>query len=69
LAVAGDCELLALTPHCGLASMCEKCLELDRRVSHLRTLIANVTDSQTIAAMNVMIEKIEAEKVALHSAE
>jgi hypothetical protein len=49
--------------------MCEKCVELDRRVSHLRTLLANMTDSRTVAAINVMVEKIETEKAAFHPAE
>ncbi|WP_161535395.1 hypothetical protein [Bradyrhizobium sp. LCT2] len=46
--------------------MCEKCGELDRRINHLKGLVARVTDAQTVAAIGAMTEKIEAEKITLH---
>ncbi|MCD9299075.1 hypothetical protein LUR18_42160, partial [Bradyrhizobium diazoefficiens] len=49
-----------------MASMCEHCVELDRRINHLKGLLAKVTDAQTVAAIGAMVEKIEAEKIALH---
>ena len=46
--------------------MCEKCVELDRRISHLATLVRNVTNSQTLDAIKSLTEKMQAEKATLH---
>jgi hypothetical protein len=46
--------------------MCEKCVELHRRISHLANLVASVTDSQTLVAIKLLTEKMQAEKTALH---
>ena len=46
--------------------MCWKCDEVDKVVLHYQTLIARVIDEQTVEGLQRLIEKMEAEKVALH---
>jgi hypothetical protein len=47
--------------------MCDKCTEIDRRIGHLRTMVAQLTDQKTVEAANKMIEEMQAQKAALHS--
>ena len=47
--------------------MCEKCVELDKKIAHYRRLSLIIIDQQTIDGINKLIEKMRAEKVALHS--
>jgi hypothetical protein len=49
--------------------MCWKCAEIDKVILHYRTLIARVTDQQTLAGLEQLIEKLEAEKKDLHADE
>ena len=46
--------------------MCEKCVEIDRKVDHYRWLAAYVTDKRTMDGINVLIQQHEAEKRTLH---
>ena len=46
--------------------MCWKCREIDKKIAHYRTLIARVIDKQTLEGLEHMVEKLEAEKKALH---
>lgn len=46
--------------------MCEKCAEIDRRIGHIRTMIANLAAPDTVAAANKLIEEMEARKAQLH---
>ena len=51
-----------------VAVMCDKCTELDRKIGHLRRMMAQIADAQTLAAATALIDEIEARKTALHSA-
>lgn len=46
--------------------MCWKCNEIDKVMLHYRTLGARVTDQQTVEGLQQLIDKLEAEKMALH---
>jgi hypothetical protein len=46
--------------------MCWKCEEIDKKILHYRTLGARVTDRLTLEGLQQLIEKLEAEKKALH---
>ena len=47
--------------------MCWKCDEIDKVILHYRTLIARVTDRLTLEGLQQLIDKLEAEKEALHA--
>ena len=47
-------------------AMCERCIELDRKVDHLKEVSGRVLDQQTLDGINGLIAKLEAEKRALH---
>jgi hypothetical protein len=47
--------------------MCEKCTELDRRIQHLKRMVEQLADQQTIAAASGMIKEMEDQKVRLHT--
>jgi hypothetical protein len=49
-----------------LMAMCEKCAELDKSILHLRRMIEQLGDHQTLAAANTLIKEMEAEKATLH---
>jgi len=46
--------------------MCEKCLELDKKIDHYGRLASSIMDPRTVDGINDLIEKMKAEKVALH---
>lgn len=46
--------------------MCWKCDEIDKVILHYRTLSARVTDTLTLEGLQQLIDKLEAEKIALH---
>jgi hypothetical protein len=46
--------------------MCEKCFELDKKIGHYRQLSFLITDEKAVAALTLLIEKMRAEKAALH---
>jgi hypothetical protein len=46
--------------------MCEKCVELDERIEHYGQLSRGITDRRTIDTIRSLIEKLRAEKTALH---
>jgi hypothetical protein len=47
--------------------MCEKCVEIDRKIEHYRILASGVTDQPTLDGIEQLIEGMIAQKVALHS--
>jgi hypothetical protein len=47
--------------------MCWKCDEIDKVILHYRTLSARVTDTLTLEGLQQLIDKLEAEKMALHT--
>jgi hypothetical protein len=46
--------------------MCEKCVELDSKIEHYRLLASRLTDRPTIEGIQKLIERMQAQKVALH---
>ena len=46
--------------------MCEKCTEIDKTIAHYRWIKGRVIDPLTHQAADDLIEKLEAEKIALH---
>ena len=46
--------------------MCEKCVELDEKIEHYGRLSQLITDQKTIEVLGQFIEKLRAEKAALH---
>jgi|HubBroStandDraft_2_1064218.scaffolds.fasta_scaffold1146871_1 hypothetical protein len=46
--------------------MCEKCIEIDKTIAHYRWILGRVIDPLTHQAADDLIEKLEAEKIALH---
>jgi hypothetical protein len=46
--------------------MCEKCSEIDKAIAHYRWIKRQLTDPRTHQAADDLIEKLEAEKRALH---
>jgi hypothetical protein len=51
----------------GDEAMCEKCSELDDRIAHYVRLGSRITDKLTSEAIVELVERMKAEKVALHS--
>jgi hypothetical protein len=46
--------------------MCAKCEELDRKIEHCRRLQSTASDQNVAESIAALIEKLRAEKVALH---
>ncbi|MFB9267711.1 hypothetical protein ACFFWD_32030 [Bradyrhizobium erythrophlei] len=46
--------------------MCEKCVELDGKIAHLKALSTNVTDELTLAGMALLTKHYEDQKRELH---
>jgi hypothetical protein len=46
--------------------MCDKCVELDGKIEHYRSIASKMTDPQTIDGIKALIERMEAQKVDLH---
>ena len=46
--------------------MCEKCVELDKKLAHYRQLSTWVVDKQALNGICIIIEKYEADKKAAH---
>jgi len=47
-------------------AMCEKCVELDSKIEHYRDLSSRIDDQLTLDGINELIERMKAEKAALH---
>ena len=46
--------------------MCDKCVELDKKITHYQTLALRVMDPPTVEGINKLIGEIRARKAALH---
>ena len=46
--------------------MCEKCVDLDKKIGYFRVLAVRLMDSSTIEAARKLIEEMQAQKAALH---
>jgi hypothetical protein len=49
-----------------VAVMCEKCIELDRKIEQYRRVASSMTDQLTIDRINRLIKDTLAEKAGLH---
>jgi len=47
--------------------MCERCVEIDKTIAHYQWIKGRVIDPLTHQAADDLIEKLEAEKIALKS--
>ncbi len=46
--------------------MCNKCLELDGKIEHYQRISASITDQLTLDRIKELVEKMKAQKAALH---
>ena len=46
--------------------ICDKCVELDKRITHYQTLALRVMDPPTVEGINKLINEMQARKAALH---
>jgi hypothetical protein len=46
--------------------MCQRCVELEEKIERYRALARRVTDKATLEGIAMLIEKMEANKAALH---
>jgi flagellar motility protein MotE (MotC chaperone) len=46
--------------------MCEKCEELDEKISHYERIRASIGDQLTVDRIKELMEQMKAEKAALH---
>ena len=46
--------------------MCDKCIEIDKKIAHFRNLATRLVDPATLEGTKKLIEEMEATKVALH---
>jgi hypothetical protein len=46
--------------------MCDKCIELDKKLEQYRRLASSITDQLTIDRINKLIKDTAAEKTMLH---
>ena len=46
--------------------MCEKCAELDSKIEHYQYMASRITDQQTLDGIKKLIERMKAQKAALH---
>jgi hypothetical protein len=49
--------------------MCDKCVELDGKIDHYRSLASRITDEAMIRGINILIARAEAQKAVLHPEE
>jgi hypothetical protein len=47
-------------------AMCDKCIELDGKIDHYQRLASQITDQATLDGIKQLIERMKAQKVALH---
>jgi hypothetical protein len=46
--------------------MCEKCVEIEKKVEHYQHLASRITDRAMLDGIKELIERMQAQKVALH---
>jgi hypothetical protein len=57
--------LTAGTRENGIA-MCEKCVELDKKIEHYRHMASRITDQPMLDGIKELTERLQAQKAALH---
>jgi hypothetical protein len=50
----------------GRNGMCDRCVELDKKIEHFHRLAARFTDQALLNGIRELIERAEVEKAALH---
>jgi hypothetical protein len=53
-------------PKKGGNEMCDKCVEIDKKIEHLHRLAARFTDQALLDGIRELIERAEVQKAALH---
>ncbi len=46
--------------------MCEKCVEIDKKIEHYRLIERSILDQLTVGRAKELIAELEAQKAALH---
>ena len=46
--------------------MCEKCVELDRKIEHYERLCLSITDQITIERIKALVAEMKAQKAKFH---
>jgi len=46
--------------------MCDKCIELDKKIAHFQDLAMRIMDPQTLEGARKLIEDLHAQKAPLH---
>ena len=46
--------------------MCDKCVEIDKRIEPLKFIAARTLDRPTLDGIDKLLAKLEAEKIELH---
>ena len=49
--------------------MCEKCKSIDEQIDRYRALGGRISDPQSLKGIDILIEKMEQQKKALHPGE
>jgi hypothetical protein len=47
--------------------MCDRCIEIDKRITHFRDMARAVGDLQTVRSIVILVAELQGRKVALHS--
>ena len=55
-----------MTGALGTVAMCEKCAEIDARMTRYRSLQGAVTDKTTLEGIDRLIADLESQKINLH---
>jgi hypothetical protein len=48
------------------AEMCEKCVEIDKKIERYRNILRSIRDEATVDGAEKLIADLEAQKAALH---
>jgi beta-phosphoglucomutase-like phosphatase (HAD superfamily) len=46
--------------------MCDKCVELDRKIEHYQRVASGFTDQPLLDGIKELVERMKAQKAALH---
>ena len=46
--------------------MCEQCVEIDKKIEHYHFMASRITDQPVLDGIKELIERMQAQKTALH---
>ena len=46
--------------------MCDKCIQLDKKIEHYERLVSGVADELTLERLRELVREMRAQKTALH---